>query len=187
MLEPYKQYRQNKTFLDRFPDIIFNQMCLYKSIVLDIGAGFCNDSKWATAHSVEQYINLDIEKFAGLNVIGNGAYLPFKNKSIDIVVLNNVLHCLIEPKVVINVLKESHRLCRGILIGRTISDVLNNIEPSNEFEKLTLEAIKSGKLVGISRHELLRMSGIAGFNSCTTIIKKDKKPWSVYYFRMEVI
>jgi SAM-dependent methyltransferase len=74
--------------------------------LLDLGAGFLSYSHILRQHS-SQYISLDINPQNGLDLVGDGAYLPLKNSSIDCVFCYFVLEHVAEPSLI---LKEVRRV-----------------------------------------------------------------------------
>lgn len=79
-------------------------------IVLDLGSG---NRRWAP-----NVINLDIEPFPNVNVIGDGARLPFKGESFDAVISEAVLEHVPDPKAVVceirRVLKPGGYVCVAV-------------------------------------------------------------------------
>lgn len=188
MLDHYVKTHAEKSYLDRFPLHILHPECVYRSVILDVGSGFCNDLAWAASMKAGLCVGIDLRAWSSrVSIIGDGVSLPLEDSSFDIIVLNNVIHCIRNSRTVSLLLKEARRVCRGVLVGRVIADELTGVEPTSEFEKQNLDAILRGELVGFSRSHLLSAMGTAGFNSCITYLKEDRKPWRTIFFRAEVL
>lgn len=72
-----------------------------KGLVLNVGSGIKNESN--------RDINLDIDAFPNVSVVGDGHYLPFKNDCVDMVVNRYVLEHVRDPK---KVVLEMHRVLK---------------------------------------------------------------------------
>ena len=81
-----------------------------KGVALDLGSG---NRRWAS-----NVVNLDIEPFPNVDVIGDGAMLPFKDESFDAVISEAVLEHVPDPKAVIyeirRVLKPGGYICVAV-------------------------------------------------------------------------
>ncbi len=139
-----EKYLKSKSDLKRkysfFIDFLDNEFSLRGKKVLDLGCGFGNNSFLLEEKGAEVF-SLDIEKdfvyvvnlkkkLAGSNIktlVGNGFYLPFKNKTFHFVILT---HTLEHIKDIFNFLKEVKRVLKnGGVFYLTVPNYFFPFEP----------------------------------------------------------
>jgi SAM-dependent methyltransferase len=69
-------------------------------------------------------INIDINKFENVDVIADARMLPFKDKSVDVVVLGDCLEHMANPE---KAVEEARRVSRGLIVA-TIPTIEHELE-----------------------------------------------------------
>lgn len=114
--DPHRTY--SRRYVDHFYETLGGQI---SGEVLDVGAGSNNRAELkAITDGISSYIALDIEFEESLDVVGDGANLPFENGSFDTVVLSEVIEHVPVPDLP-RIANEVYRVLKpgGVLLAST--------------------------------------------------------------------
>jgi SAM-dependent methyltransferase len=111
---------------------LFDRLVRRKGLILNLGS--------SSEKQYEGVVNLDIGAFEGVDVVGDGKRLPFKDKSFDVVLLEVVLEHIDQPE---QVLAEAARVLkpRGLLYVSVPFLFVFHGSP-NDFGRMTQEGLK---------------------------------------------
>jgi len=119
-----------------------------EDIILNLGSGSFRLNKGI--------INVDIEPYKEVDIVSDIAKIPFKEESVDIIILNAVLEHTKQPELVI---QESHRvLKRGGLIYITVPFIYPLHPSPNDYQRWT----HAGFLEKMKGFELIKSGIISG-------------------------
>ena len=103
-----------------------------KSKILNLGSG--------TKQLRKDNINLDIEPFKNVNIVGDGSNLPILSNSFDVVICQAVLEHLKEPK---DVIKEIYRVLKiGGLIYIEVPFIQGYHADPDDYQRFTLRGLE---------------------------------------------
>lgn len=170
----------NKWWLEKVVDSI---PC--SEILLDIGAGWpihVDFKRYLFSTKVKEYIALDISNHRNkaLNVVADGFHLPFRNKTINLVLLLQVLEHVPEPK---DLLVEIHRVMKNesFLIASAPHVSHLHYEPSDYYRYTEYGLKYLFKKSGFQMLNIMPQSGVFGviYNILVNNVLRERKRSSI--------
>lgn len=102
------------------------------AVLIDIGGGSEPQYKPLLSPLAKKYVNLEIKKGSGVDIVGSVYAIPLKKNTVDIATMFMVLEHLEKP---LDALKEAHRVLKkdGYIAATTVQYWHNHNHPSDFF------------------------------------------------------